>query len=178
MKENTELYGVYDADFNHRFDGITVLKASIIRDAKMMEHPLEDGSTITDHRIILPIEIEIAALIPVAQSNSLYTEIRQAFTSTELFSINTRSGVYPSMAMSAMPHEEDPTNADMIPIVLRFKETILVETQYQALPPRKVKDPKDSSTVNRGEQKAGNKETVLLSGGSAAIDKAKEVFKW
>ena len=56
------------------------------------------------------------------------------------------------MAFAAMPHDENPEQVDVIPMVLRFKEVRLVTTQYQALPARKVARPRDQSTVHRGEQ--------------------------
>lgn len=163
MKEKTELYGIYDGDFSLRFTGMSILKATVMKEAKMMEHPLEDGSSIADHRILLPVEIEIAALLPSGLHASLYAELKQAFSGTELFHVHTRAGIYSSMAMAAMPHEETLEQADILPVVLRFKETILAETQYQALPPRKVKHAGDTSTVKRAEQTPGKGKTGLAS---------------
>lgn len=166
MAEKTEVYGIYDGDFSLRFTGMIVLKATVMKEAKMMEHPLEDGSSIADHRILLPVEIEVAALLPSGLYSSLYAELKQAFVGTELFHVHTRAGIYSRMAMAAMPHEENPEQADTLPVVLRFKETILAETQYQALPPRKVKHAGDTSTVKRAEQTPGKSKTL----GASAVD--------
>ncbi|WP_058913343.1 phage baseplate protein [Entomohabitans teleogrylli] len=152
MAEKTEVYGIYSDKFALRFDKMILLKASVMREAKLMEHPLEDGSTIADHRILQPVEIEIPVLLPAGDYTSLYREINQAWIDTELFNIHTRVGIFKSMAFAAMPHDENPDQVDVIPMVLRFKEVRLVTTQYQALPARKVARPRDQSTVSRGEQ--------------------------
>lgn len=152
MAEETEVYGIYDTDFSLRFEKMQVIKASIMREAKLMEHPLEDGSSIADHRVIQPTEIEMPVLLPAGEYRSLYQEINKAWLGTELFYIHTRAGIYKSMALEAMPHEENPEQFDVIPMVLRLKEVKLVATQYQALPAKKVARAADQSTVKRAEQ--------------------------
>lgn len=152
MADITEVFGIYSNKFQLRFEKMKLLKASIMREAKLMEHPLEDGSTIADHRILLPIEIELPVLLPADDYQSLYREINKAWIDTELFTVHTRAGIFKSMAFAAMPHDENPEQVDVIPMVLRFKEVRLVTTQYQALPARKVARPRDQSTVHRGEQ--------------------------
>ncbi|WP_238759154.1 phage baseplate protein [Klebsiella oxytoca] len=152
MAERTEVYGIYSDKFTLRFEKMKLLKASVMRESKLMEHPLEDGSTITDHRILLPVEIDLPVLLPAGDYQSLYREINKAWIGAELFTIHTRAGIFKSMAFAAMPHDESSEQLDVIPMVLRFKEVRLVTTQYQALSARKVARPRDQSTVNRGEQ--------------------------
>lgn len=180
--ENTEVYGIYDAGFNLRFEKMILLKASIQREARLMEHPLEDGSTIVDHRVLMPTEIEIAVQLPSGEYESLYQEINRAWISTELFNIHTRPGIYKSMALASMPHDENPEQLNVIPMFLRFKEVRLVTTQYQALPARKVARPRDQSTVKRAEQ-TGKTEvnTTLRDAGEAAaegVEKLQNVINW
>lgn len=168
MAEQTEVYGIYDASFVLRFEKMQVIKASIVREAKMMEHPLEDGSSVADHRVIQPTEIEMPVLLPAGHYRALYQEINKAWLGVELFYVHTRAGIFKSMALAAMPHEENPEQADVIPLVLRLKEARLVQTQYQALPPRRVARPADQSTVRRAEQTGSQPQKTLF----------KNVFSW
>ncbi|MBC3211371.1 phage baseplate protein [Serratia fonticola] len=152
MRKTTEVYGVYDDNFNVAFPAAISMKASVSEEAKLMEHPLEDGSTIADHRVIQPVEIELIVFLPDDTFKDTYSNIRQAFHGEQLYTVHLATGMYSRMALQAMPHEETPEQAGSIAIALQLKEAQIVTTQYQALPPRKVKDPKDTSTVHRGEQ--------------------------
>lgn len=157
MEKETELYGIYDTNFTLRFEKMHVLKASVMRESKLMDHPLEDGSSVVDHRVIQPTEIEMPVILPASEYRSLYQEINKSWLNTELFYIHTRAGIYKSMALAAMPHEENPEQADVLAMVLRFKEVKLVATQYQVLSNKNVARPADQSTVKRAEQ-TGEKE--------------------
>lgn len=161
MKKETELYGVYSDNFSLLFEDAISMKASVTEDAKLMEHPLEDGATIADHRVFLPVEIELSMTLPGDSYKNTYALIKQAFKSEDVFNIHTKTDVYSSMAISGMPHEEDPTITDTIPLILNFRQVTIIKTQYQALPPRKVSDAKDTSTVKRAEQTGGKQQTIL-----------------
>ncbi|CNI48481.1 phage baseplate protein [Yersinia pekkanenii] len=167
----TEILGIYDNDFNLMFENAINMKASIFEGSKLMEHPIEDGSTKTDHKIILPVEIEITLWIPEEHYKDTHAIIKQALHSDSSFQVNTRVGVYSNMMLSEMPHEEAPEQSGAIIITLSLKEAVIVTTQYQALTSRKVKDPKDTSTVNRGEQKPVNSGSVAIGGVRAIIGK-------
>ncbi|WP_058909738.1 phage baseplate protein [Entomohabitans teleogrylli] len=170
MDEQTEVYGIYGDEFSLKFENMVYLKATITRNAMLMEHPLEDGSTISDHRIFKPVEIVLSVLLPANYYQSLYREINQAWLNSELVTIHTQVGSFKSMAFAAMPHDETPTQADVIQMALTFKEVRLVTTQYQALPAHKVKRQRDQCTVNRGEQTGDKKpektaDKIIESGG-------------
>ena len=179
MAEETEVYGIYDSGFALRFEKMEVIKASVMREAKLMEHPLEDGSSIADHRVIQPTEIELPVMLPAKEYRSLYQEINKAWLGTELFYVHTRAGIFKSMAFAAMPHDENPEQAEVIPMVLRLKEVKLVATQYQALPAKKVARAADQSTVKRAEQTGvKTNDTMLRSGGKAVINGVNKVISW
>ncbi len=165
----TEIYGIYDSDFNLMFENAINMKASVFEGSKLMEHPIEDGSTKTDHKIILPVEIEVILWISEAHYKDTYSVIKQALYSDSSFQVNTRVGIYSNMILSEMPHEESPDQSGAIIITLSLKEAVIVTTQYQALTPRKVKDSKDSSTVNRGEQKPQKSDRTLLDVAAHAV---------
>lgn len=139
-----------------------------------MEHPLEDGSSIVDHKIILPIEVELSMVVQSADFRSVYDQIKRYYLGAELLSVQTRTGVYNSMVIQGMPHDETPDFYDTISIALKLKEVKLVTAQFGTLPPRKVKRKEDSSTVKRGEQQKDDKSKQSV--GTEIADKAKELF--
>lgn len=148
-----DVVGIYDQNFNQVFETARPIKASVKEDSKLMEHPTETGATITDFSIILPVEIELSIIaVGVAEYRSVYGRIRQAFQARTLFSVQTSTGMYTNQIIQSMPHEEDPALADAIAIAMKLKEVQIVEAQYLALPARKVRNPANASTVDKGQQ--------------------------
>ncbi|WP_127958851.1 hypothetical protein [Serratia microhaemolytica] len=79
------------------------------------------------------------------------------------------------MALQAIPHEQTPEQIDSIMLIIKLKEAKIVTTQYQALPQEKVLDPRDASTVQRGEQKA-TQQTVTKKLYNMADEKLNALF--
>lgn len=148
-----DVVGIYDAEFNQLFETARAIKASVKEDSKLMEHPVENGATITDYSIILPIEIELSMIAAGVEAyRAVYNQIKQAFVSRSVLVVQTWTGLYRNMLIQSMPHEEDPALADAIAIALRLKEVKIVEAQYAALTARQVRNPSHASTVARGQQ--------------------------
>ena len=59
------------------FEDAYPMKAIVRERARAMEHPIETGSIITDHRIILPIEIEIPLIVSAEFYQPTYQLIKQ-----------------------------------------------------------------------------------------------------
>jgi hypothetical protein len=168
-----DVVGVYDRRMNQLFPLARPAKANINESARIAEHPVESGGTISDNRVIQPVEIEL--ILYVTDYENTYKRIKAAFLANELLTVQTRTGIYQNMAIEAMPHEESPVKIGVLDMMLRLKEIKLVKAQFQALPPRQVKYPKDTSTVDRGEQK---QKSVWAKGSDARTEeKAKRAFK-
>jgi hypothetical protein len=120
-----------------------------MRTSKAMEHPLETGATITDHRIILPVNIELAMILASEDYAAVYQQVRDLFKRGELLTVQTRVDSFPSMLIEKMPHDETPEMFDGVALALSLKEAQFVQPQFSAL---KVAKPKDSNTTNRGQQ--------------------------
>ena len=142
---------VYDQNFRQVFGQARPLKASVNETAKAMEHPVESGATITDFRIINPVEINLMMILLPASYRDAYGTIKQFFLNSTLLTVQTKTGTYTNMMITQIPHEEDPNLFDTITLALSLKEVILVEAQYGTLPPQVVASPKDTTTVDKGQ---------------------------
>ena len=149
---SNDLVGVFNQEFRQVFEKARPLKATVKEEAKVFEYPIETGATITDFRIIQPIEIELSLMLNSEDYKSVYQQIRQLFLNGELLVVQTKSGVYDNQLIQSMPHEEDPEHYDAITLALKLKQALFVTPQYAALPPKQVKNPSNASTVSRGEQ--------------------------
>lgn len=125
------------------------IKATVGRASKAMEHPLETGATVTDHRIILPVTVELSMVLASEDYRATYQQIRDLFLLGQLLTVQTRVDSFASMLIEKMPHEETSDMMTGVAVAISLKEALFVQPQFSAL---KVAQPKDSSTVPRGQQ--------------------------
>ena len=139
---------VYDQNYTQLFKQARTIKATVKESAKLMEHPVESGIVITDHRIILPIEIELSLILTSRTYQDVYKTIKQFYLNGTLLVVQTRSDIYTNQLIASMPHEEDPTQYDVLTLALSLKQVQFVEAQFGVSP----KNKSDSNTQNRGTQ--------------------------
>ena len=160
----TDNVAVFDQDFNQIFRNARAIKAVIKEEAKLMEHPVESGAIITDHRIILPVQIELSLILLSEDYQDVYKQIRQIYFSSTLVVVQTRAGVYENQIIQSMPHEEDPEQYDVLVMALSLKQVQFVRAEFGVIP----KQPKNSTTTRRGTQQGTPANTQQT--GSAAND--------
>jgi len=127
------------------------MKATVRETSKAMEHPVEDGTTITDHRVILPVEIDLPLMLATEDFRATFSALKTLFNSAELLIVQTTVDSYADMMITDMPHEESPDMVGAVPVALKLKEVKTVKAQYGTLPPRAVAKKSDASTVKHGE---------------------------
>lgn len=156
--------GVFDQNYNQIFKEARAIKATVKETAKVMEHPVESGIIITDHRIILPVEIELSLILTSETYQDVYKTIRQYYTNGTLLVVQTRADIYDNQIIESMPHEEDPTQYDVLTLALSLKQVQFVTVQYGVTP----KNNSNNNTQKRGTQQgtgasAGQTESVIAS---------------
>lgn len=162
----TDVVAVYDSDYQQVFRKARPLKAEINEDSKLMEHPLEDGTTVIDHRILLPVEIEFSLLLSSKDYQDVYQEIKQIFNDGDLLIISTRSGTFENQIIQSIPHVESPDLFDGFILTLSTKQAQFV-TPETGIVPRRAADTstKDKGTVQAVETTLGEEDqqsTTLL----------------
>lgn len=146
----TDVVGIFDADFQPLVPEAQPIKATVTQPSKVMEHPLETGGTVSDHRVFQPVEIEMTVVVPFADFPRLQAIYRQ----TETVAVRTNVGTFDNMIIETLPHDETPDVFDKVAVAMKLREVQFVEAQFQALPPRAVggRGNRNASTVKRGEQ--------------------------
>ncbi len=144
----TDIVAVYTQDYTQVFRDARAIKAVVKETSKVMEHPIETGAIVTDHRIVLPVEIDLNLILIPATYRDVYYEIRDLYLQGTLLIVQTRSGIYENQLINSMPHEEDPSIYDTITIALSLKQVQMVTAQFTTQP----RSPKNTSTVARGNQ--------------------------
>lgn len=141
---------VFDQNFNPVFPQALFMKATVKEEAKVMEHPVESGAIITDHRIILPVEIELSVMLEFADRQDTYRIIRQLYLNSTLLVVQTNTGIYENQLIASMPHDEDPDYYNVIVIAIKLKQVQFVTAKYAVVPKRA----RNTTTVDRGTQQA------------------------
>lgn len=144
-----DVVAVLASDFTQVFERARAIKLTMGVGSKAMEHPLETGATITDHRIILPATAELSLLLASEDYRDTYQQIRDLFKRGELLTVQTRVDSFPSMLIEKMPHEETADMFDGVAVALSLKEALFVQPQFSTF---KVRQPRDSTTTPRGQQ--------------------------
>ena len=140
--------GIFDQNFNQIFVKARSIKVDVKEESKVMGHPVESGATITDHRVILPTQIEISFILASSDYLDVYREIRQNYLDASLLVVQTWAGVYENQLIASLPHQENPEMFSTLTVALTFRQVQFVVPQYGVVPRRKS----NSSTVNRGMQ--------------------------
>lgn len=139
-------------------DGAQVLElarpmaAMVYEVASLMEHPLEDGSTIADHIVFQPVEIDLPLVITGPELTQVFSVLRQFYRAGTILTIQTRVASYPSMVVVEIPHDETADLLDGVSVGVKFREASFVKAAYGGLAPAQVKEKPKASTVKKGSQ--------------------------
>ena len=144
-----DVIAVLGADLKQVFERAQTLKLTVLPSSKLMEHPLENGATIVDHRVILPVEAELSLMLVSADYPTVYKEVEDLFLRGVLLTVQTRVTSLSNMIIGKMPHDESADVYDGVTLALSLKEAQFVQPQFSTF---KVARPKDASTVKRGQQ--------------------------
>ena len=169
-KFSADVIGIYSQDDNGAplqqiVTDANVMKASINTQSRVFRHPLADGSTIIDHRILLPIEIEMALVItnkrrffgnavsfddpsPSVLRNN-YNTILEYYNSGRLVGVQTRATYYPNLLIQALPHQETTEVYNGIVLIIKFQEaqfTLRSVGIFSSI------NPSETTTLDRGDQ--------------------------
>lgn len=146
---------VFDSSLTRLFRRASPIKAMVKEASKLMEHPVETGATVTDHRIFIPVEIELSLILQPGDIKSTFGEIITAWQSLSPLSVQTKARTYTNMFILEPPHDEDPGMFDTIAVALKLREVQFVTAQFAQLPPTKVKKASNSSTTKTGQKDGG-----------------------
>lgn len=143
---------ILDAEsFETLFASAHPMRVSVTEAKRATKFAVEDGSERSDHVVRELAEIQIDFLLADDTRNE-FESLRQAFEQNKLLTVQTKVGSYESMLIVAMPHDETPELGMAINVPIRMQEWIEVKPEFGELPPAKVENKSQSSTVKRGQQ--------------------------
>ena len=137
--------------FETLFASAHPMRVSVMEAKRATKFAVEDGTERSDHVVRELAEIQIDFLLADDTRNQ-FESLRQAFEQNKLLTVQTKVRSYESMLIVAMPHDETAELGMAVNIPIRMQEWIEVKPEFGELPPAKVENKSQSSTVKRGQQ--------------------------
>lgn len=156
---------IFNQSYEQILRGARPIKAVVKEQAKVMEHPIETGAVITDHRVVLPVEIELTMIVPSESYQDTYKAIRSYYLNGTLLVIQTKTAIYENQLISSIPHEETPEQYNAITLTINLRQALFVNPSTGLFPA----NPSDSGTVDRGQQGISNANALQLALAIAAF---------
>lgn len=154
-----DIVGVFNSEtLAQVFESARPTRCQVRETSKTMEHPIETGALIGDHRIINQVEIFLPLIIPSRFFSPAYNEIKNLYNNATLLSVQTKTAVYQNMFIVDLPHEESPDIYDAITMVLHLKEVFFVGNTAIYSP----EDPQNTDTVNGGQKQPQLTEGIIV----------------
>lgn len=156
-----ELFTGIEVPYLDRLNGFNVLGVSYL-DGKVeissdiAEHPLEDGTKITDTSIRNPITAEVRIVMPRMLYTRVYQQIYEYYTRKQKIMLKTKFGMIKNLVIAAMPYELKPEEIDRPVITLSLREIIEVGTEFvmSEFSGRMTAEAADVDTENTGRTMA------------------------
>lgn len=137
--------------FETLFASAHPMRVAVRETKRATKFAVEDGSERSDHVVRELTEIQIDFLL-VDDTRNQFESLRQAFDQNKLLTVQTKVKSYESMLIVDMPHDETPELGMAVNVPIRMQEWIEVKPEFGTLPPAKVENKGQSSTVKRGQQ--------------------------
>lgn len=145
-----DLVAVFDGNNNQVFSGASPMRNNTTPRARIMDHPLEDGSVISDHIVFSPVEIQLDVIPRQGEARSIYQQINQLFLAGALLTVQGKTITYSNMVISEAPFLEEPDIFDTITVGIKLRRATFVTPEFGALPASAVRDPVQQDTVKTG----------------------------
>jgi hypothetical protein len=164
---NADTVAIFDQEsLKQVFKNARPVKATVRETSRVMDYPVENGATLSDHHILNPTTIEMMFIINSEFYSEAYQQMRSAWINATKLSVQTRTGVYSNMIIAEVPHEEEPDMFNAITVALRLREVIFVIPSSSTQPTNYAPlDAVNANTIPRGFQLA---KTLLNSVSSAS----------
>lgn len=158
--------------------GSVIMSFKAEEPSKLCEHPIEDGSVITDHKILEPRRGTLTIAMPAYLQDIVIKELREYHKKSTPLSVHDVADIYNNMIITNIPHTTDVKTAERLVFTVDMKEVVVVEPQYVKLDLNKVKKAKNASTVKKGIKQAKEKTSILSDiTNSTAYSAAKQFIK-
>lgn len=139
-----------------------ILDGDFSETSKIMEHPIESGALIADHKVKNPVEIRVRLTMPYYDFEPIIRELTEYFNMGTLLTVQSKVRTYSNMVVCDMPHIEAPENVSRITFNIVLRQALIVSPQYIKLPLEQVKNAANADTLKSGQKQGTAPQTSVL----------------
>ena len=133
----------------------SIIKCNVMDKARLMEHPLEMGGKVVDHKVFEPVVAQVQIAMPLSYFETECEQLKQLYRQSAMLSLQTKAFVYDNLQIAGIPHEEAAENINRIIFHIELKEALLPQTIFVGNT-KNVKSKADSNTKNVGQVQKGD----------------------
>ena len=112
------------------------------------DHPIEDGTPVSDHKIIKPREFTLTVALPAFYGGMVLRTLERYYRTSEKIIVKCATGVYRNMILSEVPVKITPNDLERPKYDLAFREVLIVTPQTE-----KTNTPAAAGNPGRAEDK-------------------------
>ena len=155
---------IYVQDGNtEALTGAKIFEGSATVDKKLMEHPKEDGTVITDHIVDDPSKCQVKLLIEDDDAETL-NELMEYYRNSTVLTVKIKSEIFSNLVINSKPLAADSEHFNSTIYNISFKEIQNAVTQYVEMPQSQVKNPTNASRVKTGNKQPQSQPSLLRKG--------------
>lgn len=147
-----DVTAIFNESGEQLFPTAKLLKASIAPSNTFAQHTVEDGTVVSDNKIINQVRISIPMVLDSNDYKDVYKAIQDASNNAVTLSIQTRVSTFNKMYIESYPSEESAAMFDTVSMVVNFVEQITGTIVIKKLAAPDVSNRSDVDTEDRGEQ--------------------------
>jgi hypothetical protein len=141
------------------FDMMVVLRESGTDTLEITRHPVQDGSSITDHAFVQPKQLEMEVVFGNTEARTIketYQKLLDLQASALPFDVVTGKRAYKNMLFASISNTTDSENENVLSLSFSLQEIRIVQVEVAVVPPRsrQAQPAKTSGTQNSGTKSA------------------------
>lgn len=139
--------------------GISYMSAKVNIESDLCDHPVEDGTIITDASIVLPVSAEVEVAMPTLFAERIYAQMEDLFKQKKKkIILQTKYAVYKNLVLQNIEYELEHNTIDRTKFILTLREIQEVSTYgdfNNVASAENISNGSDATTINTGTQIAG-----------------------
>ncbi len=120
--------------------------------SKYLMHPREDGTSIIDHRVIVPMTISMDYVFTQRSYQDDWNRVVSAFYNAEKLLVRTKTLLHDNMYIRSLPTKNSNRVFNGVMVTINLIQTLIVKPNEEGFTTNDVANPTDSDTIDRGTQ--------------------------
>lgn len=151
---------LYTEDGEEVLADASIISCRVDDQSKLMEHPIESGAKISDHKVFEPRSIDMTIAFTADGYAEEYRQLFNLYRDCTIMKLQTKAQVYNNLQIESIPHEEKVETMNRMIFNIKLKEAIVVTAQFVKATIVKAKKAPDKPTEEVGQKPPVNESAL------------------